>query len=442
MPSAAPLDRISDGTTAATRARRRPLVGWLVAQAVSITGTRISMVAIPWFVLTTSGSATRAGLVAFAELAPYVLAKALGGPLIDRWGARRISILADLASVAVVGAIPLFHHLGLLGFPLLMVLVALAGALRGPGDGAKVTLVPSVAHHAKMPLERVTGLEGTVERLGSTLGALAAGLLVAAAGPTQAVLLDAVSFGLASALIWLTVPADTTGSQPTAENEVAVNEPYLAQLRAGWRFLRADRLLVAITTMVAITNLLDQAYVVVFVPVWAQQSGGGAGAIGTVFATFSAAAVVGSVVATAIAARLPRRLVYLIAFLLVGAPRFVVLAFDSPLSVVLAVAVIGGFSAGFINPILSAVIFERIPSPLMGRVTALNTALCWMLLPFGGLVAGATVTAVGLAPALVIFGAFYFGVTTFPALLPQWREIDRRSPVASAEVPGSTGVRA
>ena len=46
--------------------------------------------------------------------------------------------------------------------------------------------------------------------------------------------------------------------------------------------------------------------------------------------------------------------------------------------------------------------------------------------PFGGVAGGATIAAVGLAPALALFGAAYFVATTLPALLPQWREIDHR----------------
>ena len=66
-----------------SKAARRPLYGWLTADAISLTGTRISMVAIPWFVLTTTGSPTQTGLVAFAEMFPLVLCKVLGGP-VDR----------------------------------------------------------------------------------------------------------------------------------------------------------------------------------------------------------------------------------------------------------------------------------------------------------------------------------------------------------------------
>ena len=409
--------------------RRTPLVGWLTAETISLTGTRVSMIAIPWFVLTTTGSATQTGVVAFAEMAPYVLAKALAGPLVDRVGARRVCVATDSASFAAVGAIPLLHAVDVLTFPLLVALVAAAGALRGPADGAKHALVPAVADASAVPMERVTGLAGAAERLASTVGAAAAGLVVVAVGPAPALVIDAASFAVAALLIALTAPGGTAGAE--GPDDAA---PYLTRFREGWRFLRHDPVLVAITGMVAVTNLLDQAYVVVLVPVWAERSGGGAAVIGLLFATFSAFAVLGSVIAATIAERLPRRLVYLVAFLIVGAPRFVVLAIDAPLAAVLAVAVVGGFATGFINPILGAVIFERIPARLVGRVTGLTTSLCWALIPLGGLAGGLAVGGVGLTPALLVFGAAYFAATTLPALLPQWREIDRRPAPAASEV--------
>jgi len=55
------------------RVRRGGLIGLLCSQAVSLTGTRVSMIAVPWFVLTSTGSATNTGLVAACEMAPYVL---------------------------------------------------------------------------------------------------------------------------------------------------------------------------------------------------------------------------------------------------------------------------------------------------------------------------------------------------------------------------------
>ena len=138
--------------------RSGSVAGLLVLIALANTGTRMMAIAVPWFVLVSTGSATRTGLVAAFELAPYVLAKALGGPVVDRLGQRRVSIAADLASAATIGLNPLTYALGVLSLPLLLGLVAVAGALRGPGDTAKHTAVPIIADRAGRPMQRLTGL--------------------------------------------------------------------------------------------------------------------------------------------------------------------------------------------------------------------------------------------------------------------------------------------
>src|SRR3954454_4183660 len=397
---------------------RTPLYGWLTAEAISLTGTRVSMIGLPFLVLTTTGSATQTGLVALFETLPMVVLKVLGGPMIDRAGARRVSIACDLGSLVVVGSIPALHLLDLLSFPLLLALVAVAGALRGPGDSAKHALVPAIAEHANVPMERVTGLAGTVERTSSMLGAALAGGLVAVVGATNALVVDAASFGV-SALVLLV----STRSLPAPRPVVVDDETsYGRRLREGWDFLRGDRVLLGIATMVALTNLLDAAYVSVLVPVWAVDSGRGAGAIGLVFAVFGGCSALGAVCAAAWAPRLPRYRTYLLAFLVCGLPRYAVFAFDSPLWLIVAATVACGFAAGFINPVLGAVIFERIPQPLVGRVSSLTTAMCFALIPFGGLLGGVLVTGVGLEPAMLVVGLAYFAVTLLPAVDPRWLE--------------------
>ncbi|MGH3316118.1 MAG: MFS transporter [Nocardioidaceae bacterium] len=416
----------TDISSSATR-RRVPLYGWLTAELVSLCGTRLSMIAIPWLVLTTTDSASLTGLVGFAEMAPYVLARAGSGPLIDRIGGRRVGVLSDSASMLTVAVVPALHAIDALTLPVLLGLVVLLGVFRGPGDAAKHALVPDVVDAAEVPMERATGLASAAERLAATAGAALAGLLVAAVGPANALLVDAASFGVAALLIGLSAPR--TVNRGEGDDDAL---GYVARLRSGWEFLRNDKVLIGITVMLAVTNLLDMAYTVVLVPVWARDGGFGAETVGLLFGVFSAASVGGAVIAAAIGHRLPRFLTYLVAFLMTGAPRFVVLAFDVPLWGVLAVAVSAGFASGFLNPILGAVLFERIPRPLVGRVTALSTSLCWVGIPLGGVVGGLLVTATGLAPGLLACGAAYFLATMLPAVRPAFREMDH-----TPEVPAS-----
>jgi MFS family permease len=399
----------------------RPLHGWLAAEGISLVGTRVSMVALPFFVLTTTGSPEKTGLVAVAELLPLVVLKVLGGPVIDRVGARRVAISCDWASLAVVGAIPVLHQAGLLSFPAFLGLVALAGALRGPGDAAKYSMTPTLAAVAEVPMERVTGLSSTVERTASMLGAVLAGGLVAAIGPANALIVDAASFGGSALLLAWAVPRTT---KPVVEAD-ADPAPYVEQLREGWRFLRRDAVLVGITVMVALTNLIDLAWVAVLVPVWGLANGGAA-AVGALFATFAGASALGSLVAAAWGERLPRYSTYLVCFLITGLPRFVLMAVDTPLWALLAFCVVAGFCSGFLNPILGAVLYERVPAELIGRVTSLSSACCFALMPLGGLVGGFLVGGMGLSAAMLVCGAAYFVVTMLPAVDPRWRGMDRR----------------
>jgi MFS family permease len=422
--------------SAPTGVARRPLYGWLTADAISLTGTRISMVAIPWFVLTTTGSATQTGLVAFAEMFPLVLCKVLGGPVIDRLGARRVAITCDLGSFVAVGTVPVLHAAGLLTFPLLLALVAVAGSLRGPGDAAKDSLTPVIVAAAKVPMERATGLASAVERGAGMVGFALAGALVVAVGPATALALDAVSFLLGAAVLgWATVglgsrqssTTESTGGRAASEasDQSRPVEGFWRQLHEGWAFLRRDPVLLGLTLMIAVTNLLDLAWTTVMMPVWVHDSGRNAGLLGTLFAVFAAASMVGALVAAAWGERIPRFQTYLLAFLLTGIPRFLVLAFDVPLWVVVVTFVVGGVASGFLNPILGAVFFERIPAPLVGRVSSLSTSVCYALMPFGGLLGGVLISGVGLSWAFVLVGVAYFGATMAPAVFPSFREMNR-----------------
>ena len=407
----------------------RPLYGWLAADGVSLIGTRVSMIALPFFVLTTTGSPEKTGLVALAEMLPLVVLKVLGGPIIDRVGARRVSITCDWASLGVVGAIPFLYDAGLLSFPGFLGLVAVAGALRGPGDAAKAAMTPTLAATAGVPMERVTGLSSTVERTASMLGAALAGGLVAVVGPANALIVDAASFGVSALLLAWAIPAPTRAVASDEDDPT----PYFERLREGWRFLRSDRVLVGITVMVALTNLIDLAWSAVLVPVWGLEHGGPA-AVGALFATFGGASALGSLVAAAYGDRLPRYATYLVCFLVTGLPRFAIMAVDTPLWGILAFCVVAGFASGFLNPILGAVIYERVPEHLIGRVSSLSTACCFALMPLGGLVGGFLVGGAGLGVAMLVCGAAYFAVTMLPAVDPRWREIDRRPEPAPALV--------
>ena len=192
---------------------------------------------------------------------------------------------------------------------------------------------------------------------------------------------------------------------------------YLAQLREGWRFLIKDRLLVTVTLMIAVTNLLDIAKSSVFLPVWAVANGHGVVTVGLLLTCFAVTAMISSLVASAVGSRLPRRV-----DLLRGLRRSPVRRRSSCWGSTSRcgrsrlVYGIAGLAAGFLNPMLGAIFFERIPQPLLGRVGGLADGVCWAGVPFGGLVAAGLIALTGLTPALIIAAGLYAAATLLPAL--------------------------
>ena len=75
--------------------RNTPLRALLAAETISTTGTQMTWLALPWFVLVTTNSPTRMTLVMIAELVGLALAGLPAGAVLQRLGARRTMLVAD-----------------------------------------------------------------------------------------------------------------------------------------------------------------------------------------------------------------------------------------------------------------------------------------------------------------------------------------------------------
>src|SRR5204862_8185234 len=96
--------------------RDRRLLALLVAETISTTGSQMTWLALPWFVLVTTGSATKTSFVAAAELVGLAALGLPGGKLLGRLGARRTMILCDSARAPLMLVVPVVHWTGGLTF--------------------------------------------------------------------------------------------------------------------------------------------------------------------------------------------------------------------------------------------------------------------------------------------------------------------------------------
>ena len=402
---------------------KRSFVGLMSAEGISVFGSRMTFVALPWLALVTTGSATRTGVVAFAEMLPYVLVSAVGGPLVDRIGARRASIAMDSLSVVVVGGVPVLYHAGGLSFGMLVGLVATAGLIRGLGDTGKRVLFPRAVADAGVAMTRATSVHDGLGRAATLIGAPLAGLLIAATDAPTVLIADAATFGIAAVLVATLVRPSSTPVEEAVEPG-SQGQSYLAQLKDGVAFVRKDHLVLGIVLMLFVTNLLDQAFATVFVPVWARDVFGSPLGLGVSAASFATGAVIGNLIYAVLATRLPRYLTFAVGFVIGGAPRFLTLALGAPLWTVIGVGFAAGLGLAAVNPILGAVSYERIPERLIARVMGLSVALSWAGIPLGSLLGGLATDRLGIRWALVLGAVGYLAATLLPFTSKVWREMD------------------
>jgi MFS family permease len=422
---------------AALPRRRAPLYSLLAANAVSMSGNVAALVAIPWFVLQTTGSAARTGVVAAAGLVPIVVSGFIGGALVDRLGYRRASIVADLASSGAVAAIPLLHATVGLAFWQLLVLVFLGGLLDAPGVTARASLLPDVASDARWSLERASGASAVVERASRLAGAPLAGLLIAVTSATSVLWIDAATFLVSAAIVAFGVPrrpavtdAGTSPDQPTS---------YIRELREGFTFLREDRTLFALVGVLTLTNMLDSVSMVAL-PVYAEEVYGSAVSLGLMMGVVGAGSVVGALAFSAVGDRVSRRRVFTWGFAGVTI-WYPVAALFPPLGVLLVAKTLAGISSGPLNPVIDTVFFERVPDGLRGRVFGVVSASAWLAMPLGVLVAGPAIELAGLRATLVVTGALYLGVVLAAMRFPSLRGLDDGAERPAAAQPPATAGR-
>ncbi|MFQ6854041.1 MFS transporter [Streptomyces sp. 35M1] len=419
---------------------RTPLAATLAANSISTAGTSLTLIGVPWFVLETTGSAGRAGVVAFCATLPIVVAALIGGPVIDRFGRRRTAVVSDAVCAAAIAAIPLLHFAGALDFWMLCALMALNGFAHTPGNTARYVLIPDLAEHAGTTLPRAASLFDAVSRGARMVGAALAGVLIAFAGAETVLLLDAATFGLSALLIAAGVRGVRAAEPRQAKAPVSLRA-YGTELREGYAHVLGNRLLLAVVVMVMFMNGTDQGWYAVLLPVHAEAELGGATHIGLLTALFGAGGLTGALLYGAVGHRFPRRAVFTVCVILCGAPRFLVAAVTGTTLPLAVTMLLGGIAGGVLNPILTTVIYERVPDRLRSRVSGALTAGCEFAMPVGGLAAGLLVEGAGATGALLAMGGVYFLATLSPLVFPSWRTLDDvpgpepvQKPVPQAEV--------
>jgi MFS family permease len=374
--------------------KRTPFFGFLTANLISQIGSTLTVIALPWFVLQTTGSAAKAGITLAVDTVPIALAGVLAGTLVDRVGLKRSSIISDLGAGLFTSLIPLLYQFDLLAFPVLLALVFCASLCYTPGSTARRGLLPDLAEQGAISLERANSMAQAIRRTALLLGPPIGGLLVVLVSTSKTLWFDALSFAISAAIVSLVVPRIShERAEPPSD--------YFSDLRAGFSFLRQDRVLFWLLITFSVGSLVAEPLYTIIMPVYAKQVYGSSVQLGLFYSALAGGSLLGLAAYGIFGSRLKARPTIIFGF----GTRVIAYGILAALpSFPIAAAAIALESICFepINPLADVFLQRRTPPEMRGRVFGLISAIASGTLPVGTLIGGLLLSSVGLMTTMII----------------------------------------
>jgi MFS family permease len=366
----------------------------LAAEVISTTGGQMTWVALPWFVLVTTGSATRMSLVLAAEAVGLAAFGFPSGRLLNRLGARRTMLLCDGLRGPLMLVVPVLHWADALSFGLLIAVALALGAFSAPYFAANRMILPELLGEDETVVSQASALFQGATRITLLLGPVTAGVLIGLIGAPSVLLVDAATYVVALVLVAFFVPATKPVDADGEDRSVLAGLRWVARepLIRTWRFcfIVGDMAWQAI--FVAIPVLVVARY------------DADARIVGALFAAFGVGAVLGNTVAYRLVKQVDGlQLIARVA--LAQALPIWLLVFDLRAMGAIAVLLASGLANGLINPSIHAIVTLRIPPALRGTVMASMMTLYALAMPIGILGAGPLLDAFGVAPVFAAAAA-------------------------------------
>ncbi len=407
----------NQGAARAVRKTQHPLRNrafrllW-IGNTISWTGDQFYLVALPWLVLSLTGSSIVLGAIEMLAAIPRAVLMLVGGAVSDRVSPRRILMFTAFARSLLVGAVAALLFLRELHLWELYFLALGFGVADAFSYPAGSSFLPSIVEPEQLPA--ANSVSASTRQITTLAAPGPAGLFIRAFGNAWAFLLDAISFfGVIAALIRLPDPPTPAVTAPRAS--------MVRSIAGGFRYVRADVSLRSLILVVAVLNFAIAGPVGIGLAVIAKQDFGTAAAFGFLMSAFAAGSLAGMVCAGLVRHRRRGR-----TLLLAGAAIGLGVApvgFLSRMTTLMPDLVLLGGVAAFLNIQLISWFQQRVDRAMMGRVMSVVMFASLGLLPLSLAVAGIALK-VSIRGTFLCAGAMVFLVILLAASRRAVREID------------------
>jgi MFS family permease len=391
------------------------------AATVSILGSQVTLIAVPFIALTMLGASVfQVSLLAAVEMLPFLLFTLPAGAWLDRVRRKPVLVGADICRGVVLMSIPVAYVAGSLTIGQLFGVAFITGTLTALFDVADQSYLPAI-------LERDDLVEGnarlqisySVAQIGGpTLG----GNLIAIVAAPMAIAIDSLSFFISGGFISAIRRREEV--PPRRLGESGGPRSMRSEIAEGLRYVVGNRYLRPIAACTGISNLFAAALFGVFpVLIWTELRLPPA-----FFGTVMGAASVGFLAGAALSSRLPDSLGIgrtIVVSAALGSPAFLLLTLTpEDLNLAAVTLFVGWFVAGMSQVIYNvAQISLRqavTPADMQSRMNATMRFIVWGTIPIGSVMGGVLATVLPVRAALILAALASF-TSVVPVLAsPLW----------------------
>jgi len=383
--------------------RNRSLIGLVSAELVSLTGSSMTFVALPFFVLVTTGSTAKMGWVLAAEMLPIAIFGIPAGTVIAKLGAKKTMLISDAARGPLMLVIPILHSTGHLSFPALLATTFAIGIFAAPYFASSRLVVPEVAGEDEQAVASVNAVLSGANQVTQLAGPVLAGVLIGLTTPATVLVVDGCTYIFSFLVILIVVRAGKRVEAAAQQKGVL----------SGLKFLLGDSLLGPMMIAACVINFVAQGIVLGVQAIDFFRYNASGHVVGLLFAGFGVGALAGAVVAQQLTQKVPLLKLAAVAIVAMPLPLFL-LSPTTPWPV--ATVIIAGFA--FFTPLVNApvigILTVRTPAELRPKVMTAVMTVATMAGPLGFIAAGYLLQHVALGsffiglPALLTVGGLFF----------------------------------
>lgn len=384
-------------------------------QTISRLGDSVFTIALAWWVLQKTGSATAMGAVLICSTIPLLAFLLFGGVAVDRFPRLRLMLASDLLRGSVVTLIAALAYTQTLTLWQLCAMSATFGAVEAVFYPAYAAVIPDLA--PSEILISANSLRSISAQAALLVGPALAAAIIAGSGVTLAFALDGLSFFL-SALCLIAVPAPKMALP--VEREAGI----LGDVRAGFGVVLHTPWLWITLVVACASTLFLVGPVEAALPLLVKQRFGERVGL---YALLTALAALGSLVAALWLgrfARLRRRGPLIYAAWLTAGLMLLAIGLPLPAAAVCVAFFLQGAALETLGLAWVNTLQERIPSEALGRVNSIDALVSSGLLPVGYALAGVAADHLGASAVFVFGGAISATIIGLGLLHPAIRALD------------------